>query len=88
MAQEQDRPVSDFLDMVITDIEMPQMDGLTLCKRIKNELNLDVPVIIFSSLVNDAMSLKCQSVKADANVSKADSVGLIQTVDKLLAKAA
>lgn len=87
MADEQERPVSDFLDLVITDIEMPQIDGLTLCKRIKTELDIDVPVIIFSSLVNEAMALKCKSVKADANVSKADTVGLIQTVDHLLAAA-
>lgn len=84
MAIEQDRPISDFLDLVITDIEMPQMDGLTLCKRIKSELGIDIPVIIFSSLVSEAMSLKCKSVQADANVSKADTVGLIQTVDQLL----
>ncbi len=84
MATEQNRPVSDFLDLIITDIEMPQMDGLTLCKRIKSELGIDVPVIIFSSLVNEAMAAKCKSVKADANVSKADTIGLIQTVDSLL----
>lgn len=84
MAHDQGRPVSDFLDLVITDIEMPQMDGLTLCKRIKAELGLDVPVIIFSSLVNEAMAHKCKSVQADANVSKADTVGLIATVDQLL----
>lgn len=88
VAEEQKRPISDYLDMVITDIEMPQMDGLTLCKRIKEELGLNIPIIIFSSLVNEAMSLKCQSVHADANVSKADRVGLIQTVDKLLSQAA
>ncbi|HAI10727.1 MAG TPA: hypothetical protein DCM28_03425 [Phycisphaerales bacterium] len=84
MAEEQNRPVSDFLDLIITDIEMPQMDGLTLCKRVKSELGIDIPVIIFSSLVNEAMSAKCKSVNADANVSKADTVGLIQTVDQLL----
>jgi two-component system chemotaxis response regulator CheV len=87
MATEQGRPVSDFLDLVITDIEMPQMDGLTLCKRIKTELGLDIPVIIFSSLVNETMALKCKSVHADANVSKADTVGLIETVDQLLTAA-
>ncbi len=83
-AQEENRPMDDFLDLVITDIEMPQMDGLTLCHRVKTELNLNVPVVVFSSLVSDAMQRKCESVNADANVSKADAAGLVDTVDRLL----
>ena len=86
-AEQENRPVTDFLDLIITDIEMPQMDGLTLCKRVKEELGLEIPVIVFSSLVNEAMAVKCKRVKADGNVSKADTAGLIHTIDKLLTAA-
>lgn len=59
----------DVVDLVITDIEMPQMDGLTLCRNLKKRYP-GLPVIILSSLITQQMALKCQSVEADANLSK------------------
>lgn len=61
--------VKDVVDLVITDIEMPQMDGLTLCRNLKKRYP-GLPVIILSSLITHQMALKCQSVEADANLSK------------------
>ncbi len=60
---------TDVVDLVITDIEMPQMDGLTLCRNLKKRYP-GLPVIILSSLITQQMALKCQSVEADANLSK------------------
>lgn len=60
-------------DAIITDIEMPQMDGLTLCKKIKDDPVLKtIPVAIFSSLVNIDVAAKCKSVGADAQYAKPD----------------
>lgn len=60
-------------DAVITDIEMPQMDGMTLCRKVKEDAVLrSIPVAIFSSLVNAELVAKCKSVGADAQYSKPD----------------
>ena len=46
-------PIENFVQLVITDIEMPQMDGHHLLKRIKeNDKLRNLPVFIFSSLIN------------------------------------
>jgi len=80
-AQSAGVPVGDYLGAVISDIEMPQMDGLALCRNIKESLQIkDVPVIMFSSLINDQIAMKCDDVGADAYISKpkfAELVGLL-----------
>lgn len=70
---------------VVTDIEMPQMDGHRLLKLIKNDPDLkDIPVIIFSSLINDEMRKKGEFLGADAQLSKNDIGEFIQKLDELL----
>ena len=70
---------------VITDIEMPMMDGHRLTKLIKedHELN-DIPVIIFSSLVNDEMRRKGEQLGANAQLSKPEIGNLVKVIDGLL----
>lgn len=76
--------LSDFVNIVITDIEMPQKDGFTLCKQIKSELGMtDLPVVVYSSLINDQMVGKCQSVGADAHMSKPDISKIADVVDRI-----
>lgn len=79
---------SDFkkeIDILITDIEMPQMDGLTLTRNIKEDNVLrNLPVIIFSSLITDELRHKGDSVGADAQLSKPDIENLVNTIDILL----
>lgn len=71
--------------LLITDIEMPQMDGLTLTRRIKeHEVLKKLPVIIFSSLITNELRHKGESVKADAQLSKPEVSELVDTIDKLL----
>lgn len=68
---------------VITDIEMPQMDGHRLCKLIKEDEFLKaVPIIIFSSLINSEMRLKGEAVGATAQLSKPEIGKLVQLIDK------
>jgi two-component system chemotaxis response regulator CheV len=70
--------------LVLSDIEMPQMDGLTLCSKIRKELNLKkLPFIVFSSLINDQMIVKCQDVGATAYVTKPEMNKLIAMLDEL-----
>jgi two-component system chemotaxis response regulator CheV len=74
--------VSDQIDIIISDIEMPQMDGLTLCKKCKTELNLRTPVVMFSSLINEQMARKCESVGADDYMAKPEIEKLVAIVDR------
>ena len=72
---------------VITDIEMPQMDGHRLTKLIKDDNGMkNLPVIIFSSLVNEEMRRKGESLGADAQLSKPEIGQLVTTIDKLIAE--
>lgn len=71
---------------VITDIEMPQMDGHRLTKLIKDDNEMkNLPVIIFSSLVNDEMRRKGESLGANAQLSKPEIGQLVTTIDSLIA---
>ena len=71
--------------LVITDIEMPIMDGHHLTKLIKtDDTTKHVPVIIFSSLVNDEMRRKGEQLGADAQLSKPEIGNLVKEIDNLL----
>ncbi len=72
-------------DLVLTDIEMPKMDGLTLCRRVKTEACAKHPpkVIVYSSLINKEMALKCESVGADAQLAKPDVRQIVDLIDSL-----
>jgi two-component system, chemotaxis family, chemotaxis protein CheV len=86
-ASEQNKPVSDFIDIVLSDIEMPEMDGYHLCQKIKNDPELRVlPVVLFSSLITDKLRHKGESVGADAQFAKPNPADLIYDLKKLLAK--
>ena len=68
---------------IVSDIEMPKMDGHNLCKRIKtNEKMKNIPVYLFSSLINEQMRLKGESVGADAQFSKPQINELIDYLRK------
>lgn len=72
---------------VITDIEMPVMDGHRLTRLIKEDPDLkSVPVIIFSSLVNEEMRRKGEQLGADAQLSKPEIGNLVHEIDKVLGR--
>ncbi len=73
------------ISLVITDIEMPQMDGHHLTKKIKSDPRFDgLPVVIFSSLVNDEMKRKGEALGVDAQLSKPEIGRLVHQLDMLL----
>lgn len=77
--------LDDDIQCVITDIEMPMMDGHRLTKLIKSdEATKHIPVIIFSSLVNEEMRKKGELLGADAQLSKPEIGNLVRLVDGLL----
>ena len=75
----------DHVQCIITDIEMPLMDGHRLTKLVKtDDETKEIPVIIFSSLVNDEMRRKGEALGADAQLSKPEIGNLVLTVDNLI----
>lgn len=79
--------LKEHVQCVITDIEMPIMDGHRLTKLIKeNDETKDIPVIIFSSLVNEEMRIKGKQLGADAQISKPEILDLIEVLDNLVLK--
>ena len=80
--------IKDNVRCIITDIEMPIMDGHRLTKLVKTDEDLkDLPIVIFSSLVNDEMRAKGKALGADYQLSKPEIGSLVQVIDKLLGRA-
>lgn len=73
--------------LLITDIEMPEMDGHRLTKLVKeDEIMERVPIIIFSSLINQEMRIKGKQLGADEQMSKPEIGHLVEVMDELLAR--
>ena len=78
-------PLQSHVACVVTDIEMPQMDGHRLTKLIKEDKDLRVlPVILFSSLIDDEMRKKGIALGADAQISKPEILSLVTLVDRMV----
>ena len=78
----------DKVQLIITDIEMPQMDGHRLTKLCKSDDTIKkIPLVIFSSLVNEEMRRKGEQLGADAQLTKPEIGMLVDAVDKLIAGA-
>lgn len=75
------------VQLIITDIEMPQMDGHRLTKLCKSDDTIKkIPLIIFSSLVNEEMRRKGEQLGADAQLTKPEIGMLVDAVDQLIEK--
>ena len=75
------------IDLLVTDIEMPLMDGLTLCKQLKSDPRWSyLPVVFFSSTINDQMRRKCESVGGAASYSKPEINVLVAELGEILSK--
>ena len=73
------------MDCIITDIEMPIMDGHRLTTLAKTDDDVKgIPLIIFSSLVNEEMRRKGESLGADAQLTKPEIGNLVEAIDKLI----
>ena len=79
-----DGTLKEHVQCIITDIEMPLMDGHRLTKLVKEDPETaDIPIIIFSSLVNDEMKRKGAALGADAQLSKPEIGNLVRVIDEL-----
>ncbi|WP_456398032.1 chemotaxis protein [Desulfurobacterium sp.] len=82
-AKDEGKELSDYVQLIISDIEMPGMDGLTFTKKVKENPELaKIPVIINTSLSDQANVSKSKFVGADAHLVKFDAPDLIKLVHK------
>mgnify|MGYP001027648924 FL=1 len=85
LKSKQNGTLKSTVQCIITDIEMPIMDGHRLTRLVKeDEETKDIPVIIFSSLVNDEMKKKGEALGADAQLSKPEIANLVRLIDQLV----
>lgn len=77
--------LSNEVSLLITDVEMPKMDGLHLTSRVKKHADLSqLPVVIFSSLASEDNIRKWHSLGADGIITKPDLPNLVSVADRLL----
>ncbi len=87
-AQRSGKPITHYVNAVLTDVEMPEMDGYVLTKNIKDHPILkELPVIMHSSLSADANQALGKGVGADRYVAKFDPKELAATIHDLMDEA-
>ena len=83
IAEKSGGDVDSAMSLLVTDIEMPRMDGLTLCRKIRKDLRIaDLPIIVFSSMISDQMAMRCKDVGATEHIAKPKKEDLLKLVDK------
>lgn len=77
-------PIANHVSCIVSDIEMPLMDGHRLTKLVKTDPILkSIPVVLFSSLINEEMKLKGKELGADEQISKPEIANLVSVIDRL-----
>ena len=80
-----DGPIHMHVGIIVSDVEMPKMDGHRLLKLVRDNDRLnEVPFVLFSSLISEEMRLKGESLGASAQISKPEINQLIDILDKLI----
>ncbi|HHB1596870.1 TPA: chemotaxis protein [Vibrio campbellii] len=83
VAKEENLPVRELLDAVVTDVEMPRMDGMHLVKRLRDtqEYN-EMPIVMFSSLMSEDNRAKALSLGANDTITKPEIGRMVNMMDK------
>ena len=85
VAEEENLPVSDLVSMVISDVEMPRMDGLHLVKRLRDgKAYRTTPIVMFSSIMSEENRHKALSLGANDTMTKPEIGKLVGLVDGYL----
>ena len=83
-AVEKNGNIKDNVGVIVSDIEMPKMDGHRLLKLIRSDSRFnDVPFILFSSLISDEMRRKGERLGASGQIAKPEINQVIELLDNL-----
>jgi len=86
-AESQGKTIRDKVAMVLTDLEMPEMDGFTLTRNIKQDPRFNgLPVVIHSSLTGSTNEDHVKKVGADGYVAKFVAEELADTIRRVLTR--
>ncbi|ENM3954083.1 chemotaxis protein [Vibrio cholerae] len=84
-AKEENVPVSELIDAVVTDVEMPRMDGMHLIKRLRDDDSYSsMPIVMFSSLMSDDNRAKALALGANDTLTKPEIGKMVAMMDKYI----
>ncbi|MBB1486700.1 chemotaxis protein [Oceanospirillum sediminis] len=85
VAEDENLPVSDLVSMIITDVEMPRMDGMHLVKRLRaSKTYSTIPIMMFSSIMSDDNRQKAMDLGANDTMTKPEIGKLVGKTDEFL----
>ncbi|TFH91137.1 MULTISPECIES: chemotaxis protein [Vibrio] len=85
VAKEENLPVSELIDGVVTDVEMPRMDGMHLVKRLRDsEAYATMPIVMFSSLMSEDNRAKALALGANDTITKPEIGRMVTLMDKYI----
>lgn len=85
VAKEENLPISELIDGVVTDVEMPRMDGMHLVKRLRDsEAYANMPIVMFSSLMSDDNRAKALALGANDTITKPEIGRMVTMMDKYI----
>lgn len=83
VAREENLPLSELIDAVVTDVEMPRMDGMHLLKRLReSEAYRSLPIVMFSSLMSEDNRAKALALGANDTITKPEIGRMVSMMDK------
>lgn len=83
LADQDNASISDFVSAIITDVEMPRMDGMHLVKRLReSKAYRQMPIVMFSSLMSEDNRIKAISLGANDTITKPEIGRLVGMIDK------
>ncbi|WP_325892582.1 chemotaxis protein CheV [Grimontia sp. NTOU-MAR1] len=85
LCTEEQLPISEFVDGVVSDVEMPKMDGLHLVKRLRDIGEYeDIPIVMFSSLMSEDNRRKALELGANDTITKPEIGRMVGLMDSLV----
>ncbi|HAY94852.1 MULTISPECIES: chemotaxis protein [unclassified Shewanella] len=83
LADQDNASISDFVSAIITDVEMPRMDGMHLVKRLReSKAYRQMPIVMFSSLMSEDNRAKAMALGANDTITKPEIGRMVGMIDK------